>query len=397
MTAHANARSGSGKGAQHGHNGDTCEVDFRHIGREIPLHAFISLVEAVLDAPPKHGIAAGRNDTTSANSELFWTYTAGRGFHLEAREGFLNTETGNGGFSLDVRPDGSWRLSFHDSDTVIGRDAKSECPVEEPPPPPVGNRVVTLPAGASSYNASAGNITVDGGTGWATIQGGVGDYMIGGTGTLGGGQDGRGNCAIYTANVPTVGSVLVDIKNGRGYGGNAEGNILVNMNQVRGSLFSNVLIGSHKGTDMKSGGDNTIMVSTGGDGFEMRPDGRGNVMVSTAGDDWILFDPTKGWSLGDDNIMLGFDGSAGGDFLDLSMLLAKSRSNFHTTSAVGYDASTGHGDINAYVRIEDRGDGGHVMFDPYGNVGAGGYDILALKFTRGLDAESMLADGAIRV
>lgn len=273
-----------------------------------------------------------------------------------------------------MQPDGSWRLSFHDFDKVIGRDAKSDCPPAEPPPP-AGNTLVSLSPTQRSYDALAGNITVDGGTGWATIQGSVGDYMIGGSGTLGGGPDGRGNCLLYSA---SAGSVLVDMENGRGYGGNAERNVYVNMNQVRGSLKSNVLIGALTGSDLKSGGGGTIM-------------------ISTAGDDWILFDPTKGWKLGHDNVMLGFDGALGGDFLDLSMPLATSRSNFHTTGAVGYDASTGHGDINAYVRIEDLADGRHVMFDPNGNVAAGGYDILALKFTRGPDAETMLVDGAIRV
>jgi hypothetical protein len=328
---------------------------------------------------------------------MFWAYSPFGGLHVETRAGFLDTETGDGGFSLDVNRDGSWRLHFHLSDQVIGYDSDDNhdgCEHAAPAAPPADNEYVLLSPTTRSYDAFRGNVTVDGGTGWATIQGGIGDYMIGGTGTLGGGQAGQGNCAVYTK---SPGSILVDLENGRGYGGSAEGNVLVNINQVRGGFHSNVLIGSHTGSDLKSGGDNTILVSTGGDGFEMRPDGRGNVLVSTVGNDWILFDPTKGWELGDDNIMLGFDGRAGGDFIDLSMLLNPSRSNFHTTAAVGYDIATGHGDINAYVRIDDRADGSHVMFNANGNVAGAGVDILALKFVHGLTAASMLDRGSIRV
>jgi hypothetical protein len=228
---------------------------------------------------------------------------------VEATAGFLTTGTGNGGFSLDVETDGSWKLTFDGSKTKLKHEADEDDDRKpaKVPAPPAGNEQVTLTStGATSYDASRGHVTVNGGLGWDTIQGGVGDYMIGGSGTLGGGQGGQGNCAIYTK---SPGPILVDMEHGRGYGGNAEGNVLVNMNQTRGSLFSDVLIGSSSGTDLKSGGDNSLLISTGGDGFELRPDGRGNVLVSTAGNDWVLFDPTHGWVLGDDNIMLGFDGS----------------------------------------------------------------------------------------
>ncbi|MGE0221717.1 MAG: hypothetical protein AB7F35_17145 [Acetobacteraceae bacterium] len=341
--------------------------------------AFIRLVDAVIEHPMPKFVAAGRDGDDNAGSNLFWAYTPKTGLHVEARAGFLDTETGNGGFSLDVETDGSWRLAFDESCKLVRYDAGSDHPATTPPPPPAGNEVVVLPAGASFYDASRGHVTVDGGTGWDTVQGGVGDYMIGGSGTLGGGLDGQGNCALYSA---SPGSVLVDMEHGLGYGANAEGNILVNINQVRGSLFSNVLIGAHTGTDLKSGADNTIMISTGGDGFEMRPDGRGNVLVSTAGDDRILFDPFHGWNLGDDNIMLGFDGSPGGDFLDLSLLGI---------------STADHETITNYVRIDDAPDGSHVMFDGGGNVQNGGTELIALKFTHNLDVQTLFDQGSIRV
>ena len=392
---------GRGRGRDHDDKRDFCSVDLRDIGRDIPLPGFINLVQAIVENPTPRKFAAGFDGPTVAESDFFWTYNPKAGLHVETRDGYLTTETGNGGFSLDVQKDGSWRLHFHGSDKVIGRDADRDCPAAPPPPPPEDNEYVLLGASVRSYNAVRGNVTVDGGVGWSTIQGGVGDYMIGGSGTLGGGQDGQGNCAIYSQSTTAV---LVDMENGFGYGGTAEGNVLVNMNQVRGSLHSNVLIGSHEGSDMKSGADNTLMISTGGNGFEMRPDGSGNVMVSTVGEDWILFDPTKGWQLGDQNIMLGFDpecgglasnGDVGGDFLDLRMLTDVARSNFRTSSAVGYDPLTGHGDIEAYVKILDAADGSHVMFSASGNVVTAGTEILSLKYVHGLDTQTLFDRGNI--
>ena len=387
---------GNGSGRAQGcgdDDDDVCRFDYKHLGRDIPLPEFIDKVEAIIANPKPHKIAAGFNAPTVEDAKLFWTYSPNKGLHVETRAGYLNTATGDGGFSLDVNRDGSWRLHFHGSDKVIGNDPDSRCqPPSTTPPPPEDNEYVLLAPTTRSYNAVRGNVTVDGGTGWSTIQGGVGDYMIGGSGTLGGGQAGQGNCAIYSL---SPGSVLVDMEHGFGYGGTAEDNVLVNMNQVRGSLHSNVLIGAHTGSDMKSGADNTLMISTGGNGFEMRPDGSGNIMVSTVGRDWIVFDPTKGWNLGDQNIMLGFDPEKGGlgtdgvvrgDFLDLRLLTTAGRSNFHTSGPV---------DIDDYVRIIDQADGSHVMFDPYGNVAAAGVEILTMKFTHDLNVQKLFDRGNI--
>lgn len=361
-----------------------------------PLPIFITLVDAVMAARPNRLITAGQNEATGANSQVFWTYTPGVGLLLEAAPGFLTTQTGNGGFNLFVGADGSWSLSFDGSKTVISSDDNSHIK-----PPPASKTSVTLPAGANSYDASAGDLTINGGTGWDTIQGGVGDYMIGGSGTLGGGLAGDGNCALYS---DSPGSVLVDAQNGHGYGGNAEGNTLVNINQVRGSVDTNVLIGSSSGTDLKSGGDNSILISTGGSGFELRPDGTGNVLVSTVGADRINFDPTHGWELGDQNILLGFN-TQHGDFLDVTLLLNGTTipelaggsvvSNFFTTSAVGYSAATGHGNITSYVGLDDEADGTHVMFSATGRVQTAGIEILDMKMVHDLSVQSLFSHGAI--
>lgn len=363
-----------------------------------PLPVFIALVDAVIALPPNHIVTAGENGATGATSQVFWTYTPGVGMLLEAAPGFLTTQSGNGGFDLFVGVNGQWTLSFDGSTTVISsHDAPSISS------PPATNTQVTLPAGASTYNASAGDITTNGGTGWDTISGGVGDYMIGGSGTLGGGLAGDGNCAIYTDSST---SVLVDMQNGHGYGGTAEGNTYVNMNQTRGSYNTNVLIGSSSGTDLKSGGNDSILISTGGSGFELRPDGTGNILVSTVGADRINFDPTHGWKLGDDNILLGFNAQHG-DFLDLTLLLngttipelsgGSVASNFFSATAAGYNAATGHGNINDYVALSDQADGTHVMFSATGQVQTAGVEILDMKFSHGLSVQSLVSSGALTV
>lgn len=354
--------------------------------------SFITLVNAIVAPPPLPFVTAGQNGASNTLSNLFWAYSPYAGLALETSAGFLTTQTGNGGFNLFVGTNGSWSLSFDGSNKVIGSNT---CGNTTTPPPPAGNTVVNLPGGGSSYTATAGNITVNGGTGWDTIQGGVGDYMIGGSGTLGGGLAGNGNCALYSA---SPGSVLVDMQNGFGYGGTAEGNVYVNMNQTRGSLYSNVLIGNSSGTDLKSGGNNSVLISTGGSGFEMRPDGSGNILVSTVGADRINFDPTHGWLLGDDNILLGFN-AAHGDFLDLSLLLGggsikelngqTTASNFFSTSAAGYNPATGTGDIRDYVKISDEADGSHVMFSATGQVQTAGTEILDMKFVHDLSVQTL--------
>ena len=371
-------------------NGLFSHLELQNIGLDIPFGPFVSLVDALLNPPTPHfPIAAGENGPSTAQSNLFWTYNAHTGLQVQAAPGFLTTASGDGGFRLNVMPDGSWALQFDGSGKVIGYDAEDNPLPATPPPPPADNTILNVAVnGPVGVNASAGHITVNGNgsadqpvVGYDTISGGVGDYMIGGDGTGGGGPGGHGNCAVYTS---SPGSILVDAQNGFGYGANAEANVYVNINQIRGSFFSNVLIGNASGTDLKSGGNNSLLISTGGNGFEMRPDGSGNVLVSTVGADKIEFDPTHGWALGDDNILLGFNASHG-DFIDLTLL----GSDFHSVSAAGYDPSTGTGDINDYVSFVQQADGEHLMFSPTGNVQGAGVELLDMKLAHGLSAQDL--------
>jgi hypothetical protein len=347
--------------------------------------SFDALVDGLVEHPiPGLGVA-GENGATAASSSLFWFYNRAIGLELEAKPGFLGTGSG---FSIHVAPNGDWHLQFYGSQQTLAYDTDDHPPTPAPPPPPGGNvrvdtaAAIALPPGPNTYfyNGGAGDTTFDGTTlagapisGLDTVAGGVGDYIIGGTAPhtpLPGGS--LGNCAIYT-NSP--GSVLIDGQDGFGFGGSAGDNVLVNINQLRGSLFSNVLIGNAAGEDLKSGRSNSILISTGGVGYELRPDGSGNVLVSTVGADRVLFDPNHGWSLGDLNTMLGFNPGQG-TYLDLSLI----PSTFHTTPGAK---------ISDYVQLVNASDGEHVMFNGNGQVQAAGVDILSLELVHGLSAQGL--------
>jgi hypothetical protein len=363
-----------------------------NLGLNVQFGPFVNeFVDALMwypfSCPP---VAAGENGASTASSTIFWEYNDVSGLTLDAKPGFLTTTTGNGGFSLHVGVNGDWQLRFYGTDETLSHCAGQTQP---PPPPPAGNTLVdnaqarpVPPDGPNAYfyDASAGDITFNGTTfagapisALDTVAGGMGDYIIGGTASHSTpipGSLALGNCAIYT---DSAGSVLIDGQDGLGFGGTAEDNVLVNINQLRGSLFSNVLIGNSSGEDLKSGGNDSILVSTGGNGYELRPDGSGNVLVSTVGADRVVFDPTHGWQLGDFNTMLGFN-PGHGDYLDLSLL----GSTFHSTPGAN---------INNYVALVDTTDGEHLMFNATGNVQTAGVDLLDMKLTHGLTAEGLYA------
>ena len=216
-------------------------------------------------------------------------------------------------------------------------------------------------------NASAGHVTWDGRQtaagpvdGADTVFGGVGDFYYGGTqphAVLPPGND--GNCLIYTraTNSPVAaGSVLVDMQHAVGYGSNAEDNHFVNFDQVRGSLQSNVLIGSAAGSDLKSGGGNSVLISLGGVGYELRPDGNGNVLVSTVGADRILLDPTHAWDPTFHTTLVGFN-PAHGAYIDLTLVpqlkvASTLYSEFHNISFAG--------DPTKFLSITDDIVGSHL-------------------------------------
>jgi len=109
-----NHRHGKGPRSDDDDDGVCNGIDHDKLGLRTSLDRFIRLVDAVL-VHPTHGlVAGGRDGATDSASDLFWLYGANGELHVRAEAGYLTTQTGNGGFSLDVRRDGSWSLSFDD-------------------------------------------------------------------------------------------------------------------------------------------------------------------------------------------------------------------------------------------------------------------------------------------
>ena len=358
-----------------------------NVGGADPFAAFVH----ALMAAPNPSMAAGEATSPLASGSLLWTYNKGGAFKLEATTGFLKTATGDGGFSLNVNRNGSYELKFAGSNVELEYEAGDHDGAAPVPVPPAGNTVLYATVnGRVVANASAGHNTWDGrGTaanpvvGSDTVFGGVGDFYYGGTAphaVLPAGND--GNCLIYTAATKSTvapGSVLVDMQHAIGYGSNAEDNHFVNFDQVRGSLQSNVLIGSAAGSDLKSGGGGSVLISLGGTGYELRPDGTGNVLVSTVGADRILLDATHAWNASFQTTLLGFN-PAHGAYIDLTLM------NKDKTLMAAI-----HNDATAYLRLTDDSAGSHLLYSADKFVSSS-HDILDMPLVHGLDIATLLAN-----
>ena len=364
-------------------------------GSDAGCDPFAAFVHALI-AAPKPSMAAGEARSALATGSLLWTYSKGGDFKLEATTGFLNTATGNGGFSLNVNRNGSYELDFAGSDVELEYEAGEHGHAGTVPVAPAGNSTIYAAVnGRVTANASAGHVTWDGRgsaanpvVGSDTVFGGVGDFYIGGTAphaVLPAGND--GNCLIYTAATQSTvapGSVLVDMQHAVGYGSNAEDNHFVNFDQVRGSLQSNVLIGSAAGSDLKSGGGNSVLISLGGTGYELRPDGTGNVLVSTVGADRVLLDATHAWNSSFQTTLLGFN-AAHGTYIDLS-LMSKDKV---LMAAI-------HADATAFLHITDDSAGSHLLFSA-DKFASSSHDILDMPMVHGLDVATLVANKTLIV
>jgi hypothetical protein len=337
--------------------------------------------------PSEHhgpGPACDASVVTGGGDGLFWSYNAVSGLQLFAAAGHLVNGPGNGGFALDVLPSGAWELQFGGTDLKIGsgfhaawmEHGPSAALNQLPGAPPAGNVDVTLDT-PQTYDGSAGNENIFGSSGRDIIVGGPNDYMNG---------EGGLNCAAYTGSDP----VLIDLQHGHGYGGNAAGDSYVNMEQARGSAEGSVLIGNSDGSDLKSGGADSVLISTGGTGpnaigvtDELRPDGPNCLLVATVGTNNVVFDPTHGWQLGDAETMVGFN-PATGDCLNLT--------------AAAQNWVQGQSNIADYVKLVDASDGTHVMFDPTGHIATtGGTEVIDLALDRGLNVQQLYANHNIAI
>ena len=115
-----------------------------------------------------------------------------------------------------------------------------------------GNDTIDLLAGDDHYTAYAGADQVNGNAGNDTLIGGAGaDSLDGGADT---------DTADYSS---SAAGVVVRLWNGTGQGGDAEGDVLVNIENVTGSDQGDVLIGANNANNVLSGGGGAVIISTG--------------------------------------------------------------------------------------------------------------------------------------
>ncbi len=147
-----------------------------------------------------------------------------------------------------------------------------------------GNDTIRGNGGDDTLFGDAGNDKLDGGTGNDTLVGGAGaDYLNGGEGN---------DTADYST---STAAVNINLETGVGKGGDAEGDTLVNIENLIGSKFNDILVGS---------GD--INVIDGGDGDDTITGGHNNdKLYGGAGNDTFLVE----WSYHGDH----YDGGSGID------------------------------------------------------------------------------------
>ena len=126
-----------------------------------------------------------------------------------------------------------------------------------------------------TINGDAGDDTIDGGGGNDKMAGGTGnDTFIGGAGADQ--MDGGTGVDTVTYANSTAG-VKVFLATGNGYGGQAEGDTLISIENVTGSQYRDTLIGTDGRNTINGGaGDDTI--AAGGDS---------DVVIGGAGNDWM--------------------------------------------------------------------------------------------------------------
>ncbi len=221
------------------------------------------------------------------------------------------------------------------SDFIFANTPATPKPVSPVPvPSEPGTNVITGDTGDNTLFGSAGNDVIDGGAGNDYIAAGAGnDTLNGGTGsdileghtgadTINGGA-GRDMATYLNSDA----AVTVDLQNGVARGGTAEGDTLIDIEEVSGSQFNDQLMGDAAG--------NTLFGNEGNDLIEGR--GGNDYLRGGTGADTFVF-------------KAGFDHDVIGDFEDgLDRL---------DVSGMGL---SGHSMASAGITISQSG--GHTVID----------------------------------
>ncbi|MFM8701017.1 MAG: calcium-binding protein, partial [Hyphomicrobiales bacterium] len=196
--------------------------------------------------------------------------------------------------------------------------------------------------GGDTLDAGGGNDSVDGGAGNDSLSGGEDDDILsGGTGAdLIDGGDGVDTVS-YTG---SSNAVTVNLASGQGFGGDAQGDLLSNIEKVVGSFLDDVLKAGYSGVTLDgSEGNDTLVSGVGADSLEGGSgSNRVDYSLSTAG---VTLDLAAG---------MGYGGFATGDTLG----------NINHATGSAYDDLISAGDENNHL---SGGDGNDSLNGGFGN------------------------------
>ncbi|SOB98624.1 Hint domain-containing protein [Rhodobacter maris] len=232
------------------------------------------------------GTSGNNQISGSRNSDTIYAYagndtvTAGSGNdYVDAGTGDDSVSAGNG------------------NDTVLGGD---------------GNDTLAGDAGNDRLTGDAGNDSLDGGDGADSLSGGTGgDTLHGGAGsdTLDGGSG-----MDYADYSDSGAGVSVNLANGTGAGGDAQGDTYSGIDGVYGSAYGDTLIGFDDSSSSSTDAYTNVFYGNGGDDYLYGAGGDDSLYGGT-GDDTVLGgtgDDLVTGDAGDDSL----EGGAGNDTLE---------------------------------------------------------------------------------
>jgi len=229
-----------------------------------------------------------------------------------------------------------------------------------------GDDILVGDAGDDLLYGGEGNDILEGGLGWDRLYGGAGADTLNG---------GAGNIVDRILYSDSPSAVTIDLALGTGLGGDAEGDIISNIQEVVGSVYDDVLIGDlHNNKLFGEEGNDTL---SGGDGSDQLYGGAGaDILNGGAGIDYILYTDSSSAVIIDLASGTGLGGDAEGDVISNIEIIYGSVFGDNLTGGAGENTLNG-GDGND---ILNGGDGIDELNGESGNdtlIGGEGNDFLA--------------------